>query len=180
MSPMASAGSSPPATPEKAIARQPNRSASNVVTSAALTFPIPEPASTTSWPSTVPVTNSVCAARSVWVCASTARRASSSWGMAQISPMVTVPVLRIGGLEALNRLDDLSRAFTDDHARCHGVSRRDARHDRAVGNPKTLDAVHAQAAVDDGHPVGAHFRGAALMPVGLGGVAHIVLQIVAA
>ena len=68
-SPIDSAGSRPPATPEKTIVRQPNRSASSVVTIAALTFPIPEPASTTSWPSSMPVTNRVCATASVWVSA---------------------------------------------------------------------------------------------------------------
>jgi hypothetical protein len=43
MSPIANCGSSPSATPEKTTVRQPNRSASSVVTNAALTLPIPEP-----------------------------------------------------------------------------------------------------------------------------------------
>jgi hypothetical protein len=89
ISPIANRGSSPPAAPEKTTVRQPNRSARSVVTSAALTLPIPEPASTTSCPSIVPVTKTVCAASSLRESARIARRCASSCGMAQISPMVT-------------------------------------------------------------------------------------------
>src|SRR3984893_18574230 len=89
-SPIDSVGSSPPATPEKTTVRQPNRSASSVVTSAALTLPIPEPASTTSCPSIVPVSKTVCAATSLRESARAARKCASSCGSAQISPMVTL------------------------------------------------------------------------------------------
>src|SRR6267378_1375398 len=88
-SPIESVGSSPPATPEKTTVRQPNRSASSVVTSAALTLPIPEPASTTSCPSIVPVSKTVCATSSLWESVRVARKCASSCGIAQISPMVT-------------------------------------------------------------------------------------------
>src|SRR5882757_8801258 len=86
---MDSRGSRPPATPVKMTVRQPNRSASKEVTSAALTLPMPEPASTTSYPSIVPVSKTVCAAASLWASARAVRRCASSCGIAQISPMGT-------------------------------------------------------------------------------------------
>ena len=60
-SPIDNAGSSPPATPEKTTVRQPNRSASSVVTIAALTLPS-RPGQHHLCPSSIPVTKRICAA----------------------------------------------------------------------------------------------------------------------
>jgi len=47
-------------------------------------------------------------------------------------------------------LEDLAGALTDHHARRHGVSGGDPRHDRAVGDPKPLDSIDPEISVDDG------------------------------
>src|SRR6478609_7977900 len=100
MSPIASRGSSPPATPEKTTVRQPNRSASSVVTIAALTLPIPEPANTTSCPSMVPVSKQVCEFLR--------NGADQSDGHAI-------------NLEVMLGLEEFAGAFADDDAGRHGL-----------------------------------------------------------
>ena len=73
-------------------------------------------------------------------------------------------------------LQDFGGALADDDAGGHGVSRRDAGHDRSVGNTKMFDAVNLQIAIHDGHGISAHFGCAGFMPVTDGRVANELLE----
>src|ERR1700744_1057890 len=79
--------------------------------------------------------------------------------------------------ECVLGLEDLSCAFADDDAGGHGVAGGDAGHDRSVGDTKLFYPKDFQAAVDDRHGVLAHLGGAALVPVGRGGIANEVFEL---
>src|ERR1700739_4895245 len=94
------------------------------------------------------------------------------------TPLTAVPIHFAGTTsESVFGFDDVSCAFTDDDAGGHGVAGGDAGHDRPVGDTKAFDPIHFQLTVNHRHGVLAHLGGAALVPVGRGGIANEALEL---
>src|SRR3979409_1973765 len=68
--------------------------------------------------------------------------------------------------------DDLRRALAYDDAGRHGVTGGDVRHDRAVRNAQSVDAVDAKIPIHDRQVVPAHLGRAGMMPERHSGVAY--------
>src|SRR5439155_7324365 len=79
-------------------------------------------------------------------------------------------------LQLMLRLEDFCRAFTNDHARGHRVARCHAWHDGAVGDPKVVDPIDFQVAINHRHGVSAHLRCTGFVPEARGGIANEVFK----
>src|SRR5882757_3804119 len=78
---------------------------------------------------------------------------------------------------AMLGFQDFACALTDDHARRHGVARRDAWEDGSVRNRQTIDAVYMKTVIHNCRRVAAHLRRAALMPLRHDRIADEVLPL---
>src|SRR5262249_34285798 len=70
----------------------------------------------------------------------------------------------------------LCGALPDHEARCHGISRRHARHDGPIGDPKVVDSVDLKVGIDDRHGIATHFCSTRLMVVSHSRIADEVFQ----
>ena len=61
--------------------------------------------------------------------------------------IVRLIVAQADGSDSVCRADQLGGALSIDYS--HGVARRDARHDRRIGDAQVVDAVHLESAIDD-------------------------------
>ena len=63
-------------------------------------------------------------------------------------------------------LQDLTRALSNYNTGSLGIAYCDAWHDGAISDAKSLDAIHLQRTIDDGHRIPTHLGGTGLMPLG--------------
>src|SRR5258708_31871686 len=70
---------------------------------------------------------------------------------------------------------EFASAFADDDAGSHGVSGRDTRHDRAIGDAKVFDSIDLKLGVYHRHRIAPHLGSTRLMEVSRGSIANEVL-----